>query len=114
MKVIKVILIICILLIAVLPLINNSSATKVITNDVTTNVTWKAEDNPHYIKNTISVNKGVTLTIEPGVEMKFTTGAKLIIKGTLKAIGTEDDPISFTSNGTTPVRGIWEGIEFKS
>jgi hypothetical protein len=49
---------------------------------------------------------GVTLTIEPGVEVRFNQGVQLYIatnggsKGALVAEGTEEAPILFTANTT--------------
>ena len=65
----------------------------------------------------------VTLTIEPGVVMKFkkTDGASLVIdKGSynrpanakLRAIGTADKHIVFTSAAVAPAAGDWMGLSF--
>lgn len=65
----------------------------------------------------------VTLTIEPGVTMKFNKnpGAGLTIDtgstndaatGALVAIGTEAKPIVLTSASSFPVQGDWRGITF--
>ncbi|MBI5207081.1 MAG: right-handed parallel beta-helix repeat-containing protein, partial [Candidatus Firestonebacteria bacterium] len=58
-----------------------------------------------------------TLTIEPGVEVRFSNNFGLRIgfvrnedKGILRAIGTETDKIIFTANTDTPIRGSWENI----
>lgn len=42
------------------------------------------------------VMQGVTLTIEPGVELRFRDSMLLQIDGTIRAIGTEEHPIVFT------------------
>lgn len=65
----------------------------------------------------------VTLTIEPGVVLKFNkhTSAGLLVepgtgtapaKGTLVAVGTADKPIVFTSAEPTPIAGAWRGLVF--
>ncbi|MBI4652328.1 right-handed parallel beta-helix repeat-containing protein, partial [Candidatus Desantisbacteria bacterium] len=58
-----------------------------------------------------------TLTIEPGVEVRFSNYYGLRIgfvrnedKGILRAIGTETEKIIFTANTDTPIRGAWENI----
>ena len=60
-----------------------------------------------------------TLTIEPGVTLKFGPGGKLRIdaaasttpaRGVLIANGTAAAPIVFTSAAATPVAGDWHGI----
>ncbi|MCX6721077.1 MAG: DUF5011 domain-containing protein [Candidatus Staskawiczbacteria bacterium] len=69
---------------------------------------------------------GVTLTIEPGVVIKFDSGASMSVSGTIKAIGTDAEKIIFTSflddqyggdtnadgNSSTPAEGNWQGIYF--
>jgi hypothetical protein len=60
-----------------------------------------------------------TLTIEPGVTIKFNTGATMRIDafsgttpavGALVAVGTAAKPITFTSAAATPAPGDWYGI----
>jgi parallel beta-helix repeat protein len=51
----------------------------------------------HEIKKTIIVPRGITLTIEPGATLKFSSGKSLIAYGKIKAIGTKESPIIFTS-----------------
>ena len=74
---------------------------------------------------TVSGTSGVaTLTIDPGVEMRFysagsnygglfvgTSGATTP-SGRLVASGTATSPIVFTGAGGAPVAGSWEGITF--
>lgn len=70
-----------------------------------------------------------TLTIEPGVELRFqggaTTSAQLIVRGkpdgdgwapqgTLIANGTASAPIVFTSAEEAPQPGDWQGLYFKN
>ena len=70
----------------------------------------------------LTINSGVTLTIAPGTIVKGATngGSSLTVEGTLDAVGTASEPITFTSindNGVggatgsgSPVPGDWEGI----
>lgn len=75
-----------------------------ITGSVTSNTIWTAANNPYVIVNSIEVNSGVTLTIEPGVIVKFNSGRYLHVRGTLNANG-----VTFTGNaGVT--KGFWDGI----
>lgn len=64
-----------------------------------------------------------TLTIEAGVEMQFRAGGVFRIdpdsaeepaSGALVAIGTEDEPIVFTSFAGSPAAGDWLGLTFGS
>ncbi|MBS2014813.1 MAG: hypothetical protein JST00_18130 [Deltaproteobacteria bacterium] len=68
----------------------------------------------------VQSTKGVPLlTIEPGVTMRFGKNVALIVEtasttgpasGALKAEGTADKPIVFTSAEATPAAGDWTGI----
>jgi hypothetical protein len=61
------------------------------------------------------VTGGATLTIEPGVTLRFATGAGLDISGEtsgIVAVGTEDEPISFI--GTLAEAGHWEAVTISS
>jgi len=58
-----------------------------------------------------------TLSIEPGVTVKFAQNTGMQVgsttaKGNLVAKGTATNKIVFTSNQTTPTRGFWSGISF--
>jgi hypothetical protein len=75
-----------------------------ITGTVTSNTTWTAANSPYVIVNSIEVNPGITLTVEPGVQVKFNQNRYLHVRGTLNANGA-----TFTGNaGVT--KGFWEGI----
>ena len=65
-----------------------------------TSVTWNS-DSVYVIdygrNQYLTVNEGATLTIEPGVVVKFERFAKLFVKGDLIAEGTSEAQIVFTS-----------------
>lgn len=50
-----------------------------------------------YVTGNVTVNSGISLTIDPGTVVFFEDDKKLIVNGTLNTQGTEDDPIKFTS-----------------
>ena len=83
-----------------------------IMDDITEDTIWTVADSPYEIRNDIKVNRGVTLTIEPGVTVSFGKNAALIVEGSLIAVGNSSNPITFTSNQPAPARGQWTGIEF--
>ncbi|MBT8245292.1 MAG: multidrug transporter [Winogradskyella sp.] len=60
------------------------------------------------------VPDGLTLTIEPGVVVKATTGSDVYVAiqqgGTIIAEGTSSNPIVFTSDSATPNPGDWGGL----
>ena len=63
------------------------------------------------IVKTLTVPKGVTLTIEPGTIVRFEPSASnsIVVSGRLVAVGTKDKPIQFIPKDG---KGFWRGIEF--
>ncbi len=82
--------------------------------DITISTTWTATHSPYVITCDVDILAGVTLTIEPGVEVLFEDASDdLVVNGTLLAIGTSSLPIMFRpETGTTA--GSWGRIEFMS
>jgi len=74
--------------------------------------TWTPAQSPYIITTDCSVDSGITLTVEPGVVVKFGTGLSLTVYGSLRAMGTESNPITFTSNRPQPAAGDWSTIRF--
>lgn len=67
------------------------------------------------VRGNVLVANGRTLTVEPGVRLRFHEKSYLEIghKGSrLIARGTKDKPIVFTSAAMSPKRGDWVGIVF--
>ncbi len=65
------------------------------------------------IVKTLTVPKGVTLTIEPGTIVRFEPSANngIVVSGRLVAVGTKDRPIQFIPKDG---KGFWRGLEFTS
>jgi uncharacterized repeat protein (TIGR01451 family) len=82
-----------------------------ISGPITSDTSWTLSNSPYIVVGDVLVNSGITLTIEPGVVVKFNS-SNLQINGTLIARGTSSDPIVFTSNKTAPVTGDWGYIYF--
>ena len=92
---------------------------------LTDSETWTLDGNPYLVTGDITVQSDQTLTIEPGVEVRFTelsddqsggndaNRAELYVYGTILAEGTEADSIVFTSNSESPSSGDWYGIYLK-
>ncbi len=77
---------------------------------IITNTTWTVISSPYVVcgNGALSVAKGITLTVEPGVEVQFQSNSRLTVNGRLYAVGTSEQPITFTGVVTTP--GSWQGI----
>jgi uncharacterized repeat protein (TIGR01451 family) len=60
----------------------------------------------------LTVNHGAELTVASGTTVLF-SGTGLIVHGALRAVGTSDLPITFTTAADPPAPGQWEGITFE-
>ncbi len=77
--------------------------------NISSNETWLAADNPHNVVSSVTVNAGITLTIEDGAEVYFAASRNLTIRGTLSANGTPGTGILFTQNTVSN----WYGLSFQ-
>ena len=64
----------------------------------------------YYVTDDLTVPEGETLTIDPGVRVKFYSGTGMTVNGKLLANGTEDYPVRFTSKEPTPLPGDWDNL----
>ncbi|RLA96945.1 MAG: hypothetical protein DRG83_16680, partial [Deltaproteobacteria bacterium] len=80
--------------------------------------TWYKLDAPYILEDILVASPaGTTLTIQSGVELRFTEEAMFEVgssgePGKLVAIGSQADPIVFTSSQILKTRGWWDGIRF--
>jgi len=95
-----------------------------VSGNITQNTTWFRST--YVVTGNVTVNEGVTLTVEPGTIVKFSANTELVVDGTLSAQSTATDSIVFTSlrddnhggdtNGdstaTVPAPGDWNRIRF--
>jgi hypothetical protein len=72
---------------------------------------WELANSPYIVVGDISIVGDSLLVIEAGVEVKFDGFYQFTVYGVLSAIGTESEPILFTSNASTPNPGDWYNIE---
>ncbi len=87
---------------------------KLVSGTIASNTTWSPIGESVFITGDVTVNSGVTLTIEPGVEVRFVAHSddqsggedanrsELYVYGEIIAEGTASDSIVFTSNSETP------------
>jgi uncharacterized repeat protein (TIGR01451 family) len=91
-------------------------AATLISADIIGDAAWTPAGSPYIISGTVSVYSG-TLTVGPGVAVRFERHAELIIQssGRLEAVGTPGQPITFTSGVTPgPASCDWDAIRFNS
>ena len=79
---------------------------------IISNTTWTLVNSPYIVIASIDVWEGVTLTIEPGVTVKFNQGYSIQVNGELIVQGTSTQPITFTSNKPPPAPDDWGNISF--
>lgn len=79
---------------------------------INANTTWNLTGSPYIVTGNALVSHGYTLTINPGVVIKFDSAKALQIDGELIAIGTPQNRITFTSNQTNPQAGDWAKLHF--
>ena len=58
---------------------------------------WDISGNPYVVTGDVQIPFDVTLTIEPGVEIRYSDAYEILVKGTIIAQGTAADTIVFTS-----------------
>ena len=93
------------LLFVVLTWSQDIAATNV-SGPIYSNTTWTLAGSPYVMTSTVTVASGVTLTIEPGVVVKASGQfTQLSINGTLYAVGTSTNRITFTSIQDDSVAG---------
>lgn len=89
---------------------------------ITTNTTLTAE-RPYVVFDSLIVDKGATLFIEPGANILFHDKAKMIVKGTLNAVGEVGKMINMRGDrldnvlpdvGYDILAGQWDGITFEA
>jgi hypothetical protein len=78
---------------------------------------WYAQNVPYIVEDPIRIYENATLTLDPGVELRFTSGKHIEVgynstNGRLVAQGTQEFPIVFTSASAVPQKGDWQGIRF--
>lgn len=91
----------------------NVAANLVLRGTVAQSASWTDRGYPIRIDGgALTVAGSTTLTLGPGLTLK-SKSEEIAVSGTLKAEGTEEDPITFTSLTDTGA-GQWKGIAFKS
>jgi hypothetical protein len=91
-------------------LVNAATAQTNVSGFINANTTWTLAGSPYIVVGNALLSQGYTLTIDPGVVVKFDSAKALQIDGELHAVGTAADRIVFTSNQTIPDSGDWGKI----
>lgn len=82
-----------------------------VSGTISTDTTWTVGNSPYVMTGNVTVNAGVTLTIEPGVVVQGNASTRtLFVNGSLNASGNAGSHITFTST-TDSAPGQWNGLE---
>ncbi len=76
---------------------------------ITADTTWDVSGSPYVFTRTVTVDAGVVLTVSPGVIVQGCPDCELLVQGSLHALGTATQPITFTSTEDSGP-GEWSGI----
>ncbi len=88
------------------------SCTTTVDSGLVAGQTWTVDGSPYCVTGDIQVS---LLTIEPGVEVLVDGPYEIEVLSTITAIGTEEDPILFSSKKPTePTNQRWKGIKFQN
>lgn len=80
----------------------------IVTNDIETDTTWTLENSPYVVEKDIYVLSSATLTVDPGVIVKFNHPLLVInIFGSINVNGSSVSPVIFTLSGDA-VDGFYE------
>ncbi len=90
----------------------------IVGGNISVDTTWTFVGSPYIVMENVIVDPGVTLTIEPGVEVKFDPPGlhdylNIFVEGVLLSVGQVNMPISFTSNSASP-SSDWDYLQINT
>ena len=98
----------------------NIQAQTIVSGGIYANTTWTLANSPYLMTGNTVVFPGVTLNIEPGVEVRVKengmsgTQYYLETRGTINMVGTSEAPITFRADTALTTVGAWQGFIIKN
>ncbi|MBS1779629.1 MAG: T9SS type A sorting domain-containing protein [Bacteroidetes bacterium] len=80
---------------------------------ISVNTTWTKANSPYRIIGDLRLDSNVTLTIEPGTEIRGKANRNFFIYGEIIAKGTITDSIRFTQDSVIQGQFGWEGLSIR-
>ncbi len=77
---------------------------------ISSNATWTLSNSPYWIEGDVTIESGVTLTIEEGVDVLSNGFYTMYVQGNLTALASASSPVAFSSNDSSPSVEDWYGI----
>lgn len=74
---------------------------------------WTAAESPYGVCDNITIPKGSSLVIDPGVTVRFCPDTGLYVRGRLVMQGSFGSDITLTAYAYPPKRGDWRGVEYQ-
>ena len=82
---------------------------------IAANTTLTLANSPYLVNSQYTLAPGYTLTIEPGVHIRFASSINMEVRGHLEAVGTANKPIIFTAaDPTNSSKTSWQGLHVAS
>jgi hypothetical protein len=100
--------------------VNSTNAQTLVSGGIYTNTTWTLANSPYIVTGNIVVFPGVTLTIQPGVEVKVRSVPianplyYIETRGTINMIGTSNAQIKIAAETDKYSVSVWNGFVIKN
>jgi len=79
-----------------------------VSGSIAANTRWTAAQSPVTVQGNLTLDQDATLTVDPGVQIRMEPSSSFtVMRGAVRAVGTQDQPIVITSAKSSPAPGDW-------
>lgn len=82
-----------------------------VSGDIVADTKWQRDSGTYIVVGDVTIRQGATLTVEPGVVVRFNARKRMVVEGSLVAVGDERQPIVFTKSAGNQ---NWSGITIEA